>query len=112
MDLWIRCQNRQRIIECDDIHIRVCDDKYGIFGGKHMEMLLGYYESEERAFQVLDEIQDMLTNVLIVRNTDIYDKNRYEIIKDLKQNNSIFVRNNDRIDIYNKNVDIYEMPKE
>lgn len=66
MDLWIRSQDRDRIIKVNNIEV-VVDIKWEIYGYTSDEQYyLGQYETRERALEVLDEIQEELrgTNIL------------------------------------------------
>ena len=63
MKLWIRSQDRKTFVKCDDIGIAV-DKKYKIVGyfDKNTEYeTLGYYISEERAIEVIDDIVYFIT---------------------------------------------------
>lgn len=61
MDLWIRSQDKSQIKKMDDIFIAklsvVETGEWGVFINK---TTFGYYKTQERAFEVLDEIQEML----------------------------------------------------
>lgn len=88
MNLWIRSQDREKLISCNDIVInnhrydtmnehgnRIMYFKgYEIIGyfDKNTEYeILGTYETKERALEILDEIQELLESVHI---TDISKK--------------------------------------
>ena len=53
MDLWIRSQDKTRLIKID--YLKVFDDK--VLGGS---CFLGEYCTEQRALEVLDDIQNLL----------------------------------------------------
>ena len=60
MDLWVRSQDRKRLLKVDLLSIKdffniVSDDFY----------VLGTYETEERALEVLDEIQGKIVEGMI-----------------------------------------------
>lgn len=70
MELWIRSQDRLRLVKATDIRIYYasaesiwvivdCDD-------------LGYYQTKERALEVLDEIQCHLVNINDRRDSYFY----------------------------------------
>ena len=59
MDLWIRSQNKEILIKCDDIAIT--DNRiFGYFDKETEYEVLGVYETEERAKKVLDDIQNYM----------------------------------------------------
>lgn len=73
MELWIRSQDREKLIKCNDIAIRslLFDEipkkewNYSVVGyfDKETEYeTLGYYKTKERALEVLDEIQEFIEN--------------------------------------------------
>ena len=57
MELWIRSQDRESLMKVNRV------DKYGLsivtFDNECREIYLGRYATEERALEVLDEIQEM-----------------------------------------------------
>lgn len=56
MDLWIRSQNKEILIKCDDIAIT--DNRIFGYSDKETEYeVLGVYKTKNRALEVLDEIQ-------------------------------------------------------
>ena len=64
MDLWIKSQDKKLLIKVN--HIMRINNR--IFAGD----TLGEYDSEERALEVLDEIQKLLVgDVLLFKNVDI-----------------------------------------
>ena len=60
MELWIRIQNKYRLLKVNNIIVSksdvCCDDDKG-------RLCLGGYENEERALEVLDEIQNLLDDI-------------------------------------------------
>ena len=58
MELWIRSQDRESLMKVNIL------DKYGLnivtFDNEYREIYLGRYVTEERALEVLDEIQNIL----------------------------------------------------
>lgn len=117
MDLWIRSQDKTDLrklrkvvylepgisfnlpsgetIECDNYSIMV--DGY----------CLGIYKTQERALEVLDEIQRYLDRGTIISPRRITD---YEKIK--KQFDDGFIITDGSIDITPCDVIVYEMPKD
>ena len=68
MDLWIRSQNKKKFIQCKSIVIG------GYVGHKNETTLwceqysVGSYPNEERALEILDEIQNILKPRVIISN--------------------------------------------
>lgn len=68
MELWIRSQDKEKLIKCNDIAISTDSEDgktigYKIVGyfDKNTEYEdLGIYETKERALEVLDEIQNKI----------------------------------------------------
>lgn len=60
MELWIRLQNRYRLLKVEDIIVSgdnvYCDNEKG-------RLFLGTYKNEERALEVLNEIQDLINDI-------------------------------------------------
>lgn len=61
MDLWIRTQNREKLINVAYIDVSQLNEigEYRLGGDG---MFIGKYKSKERALEVLDEIQEILAN--------------------------------------------------
>ena len=60
MELWIRSQNKKKLIKVDMIEIdKQIEGPAIIFSH---EYTLGEYDSKERALEVLDEIQEFIEN--------------------------------------------------
>ena len=61
MELWIRSQNKRRLIKTESLHILYDKDDeelpYYIIASRE----LGRYHTKERALEVLDEIQKRIT---------------------------------------------------
>lgn len=79
MELWVRLQNRYRLLKVEDIIVSednvCCDNEKG-------RLILGTYKNEERALEVLDEIQYNIKNIGKCDLTDdgiIFYTNIYEM---------------------------------
>lgn len=105
MELWVRSQDKERLTKVTDLRIYYaseesvwviedCDD-------------LGYYKTQKRAFEVLDEIQNILKPKTIVLK-DLNKLNEEEI-NQLKNVLSIIppVNSIQELPTY-----VYEMPEE
>lgn len=107
MDLWIRSQDRKKLINCNDITLRIKDTELTfdeimnfninnpkvweceivVYFDKNTEIeILGKYNSEKRALEVLDEIQNYIANnckEYYNKNLDAYiSSNVYEMPKE------------------------------
>lgn len=106
MDLWIRSQDRTKLIKCNWLN-NYKDETIVEYDGQRLYTIendgtdLGAYKTEERALEVLDEIQRylrFLTNAQINKNdflrylNEFCDKDKCNKILD--------------------NISVYEMPKE
>ena len=63
MDLWIRSQDREKLVKCNDIATATYSRGYKIVGyfDKNTEYeILGTNKTKERALEVLDEIQNKI----------------------------------------------------
>ena len=84
MDLWIRSQDRKSIVKPIDILLEnpLNSGETGIRGyfSNNSYKMLGYYKTEERALEVLDEIQNMLNSVVIKQTSNSLSINSKEIV--------------------------------
>ena len=73
MDLWIRSQDRKRLVKVFDIYIggtygnEIKANYAGYYSGCSYTNL-GEYKTEERALEVLDEIQKLLIPTYLISN--------------------------------------------
>ena len=58
MELWIRSQDRKKLIKVDEVKIETVKEGNTFIYSHATD--LGTYETKERALEVLDEIQNML----------------------------------------------------
>ena len=102
MELWIRSQDKENLIKVIDIKIKEMENrtyKYGDIGKSNEfaivsnNIILGYYETKERAFEVLDEIQNILRPRIMMKYNDDFTMS----VSDIEPQPAIYV---------------YEMPKE
>mgnify|MGYP005766038149 CR=1 FL=1 len=83
MDLWIRSQTKEGLINANNICIRdnVKIVKYGNDLNLGNYALLGEYKTKERALEVLDEIQNMLKPKLLVKINEFDEQEVHEKIR-------------------------------
>ena len=77
MELWIRSQNKLSLTKVNSVVIDFNDQKklvanYIQFNGDEDYTSLGEYDTEERALEVLDEIQCHLVNINDSRDSYFY----------------------------------------
>lgn len=106
MDLWIRSQDKEKLVKCNDIVVND-DCIIGYFDKDTEYEDLGTYKTKERALEVLDEIQNILFPKFKIDTSSI------------KENGHSWVENGVILQKYTANVDyiklntyVYEMPKE
>ena len=99
MDLWIRSQDRRILSKVSYLQEHFGNGKYGIYDEA---IPMGYYETEERALEVLDEIQKILTPIITYKQ-----KEPKEIIK----NGLYQVRQEVDMKIQELSTYVYQMPK-
>ncbi len=109
MELWIRSQDKKHLIKCDGLYINKSDNGIKKTYKIMIDFIdLGIYKTEERAIEVLNEIQNMIKPILI--NTEYHSE-----IKQGINNLSfdvIMQPVEDKITYIQSNVVIYEMPEE
>lgn len=101
MDLWIRNQSRKQLIKPNHIYI----DGEVIWADHNW---LGDYKTEERALEVLNEIQEILHPNLFVKMHEMREKG---ISKSFEMSN-ILTKNDCDVDVLQLQSCVYEMPKE
>ena len=62
MDLWIRSQDREVLTKVIDIYKQADTNEIWAYSDRVIKNCLGFYETKERALEVLDEIQDYIEN--------------------------------------------------
>ena len=105
MNLWIRNQNREQLIPIYS-RLYICNWDIGensysvstdIIEHRINNLVLGYYNSKERALEVLDEIQNAILG--IIADEDVEEQGRKEYT-----GNAFLSKCSNNI--------VYEMPKE
>lgn len=112
MDLWIRSQNGRNLCKADSLFVRVDYAGRGCILNNGVE--IGCYDTEKRAFEVLEMIQQILdTNILVMKNID---PEGVETLENLLKSKiiPIYTQNDDNVDIKRIPCDcmVYQMPKE
>lgn len=114
MELWIRSQNKEKLISNCSFLIKDWGDKCWIECIIHEErLLLGSYKTKERALEVLDEIQSKLTSNKIVMQLDRNVHGKEEIIALFNDKYNIkLLPNCATLKSVPNDIVIYEMPVE
>lgn len=114
MELWIRSQDGERLTRCYDLRVYYAkqDDVWVIEDCDD----LGSYKTRERALEVLDEIQEKFKNKYLAKVNPIVNQKDFDkLIKAYEEFNGIdLIASTELVDIkpINKEVLVYEMPKE
>ena len=109
MDLWIRSQDREKLVKCNDIAIKrfllneipkdeCCYSIVGYFDKETEYETLGSYKTEKRTIEILDEIQGY------IKLKYLYELKEYDAIKTM-------LNGVDEIKASN-NMIVYEMPED
>lgn len=101
MELWIRSQDKKLLAKINYVFIQELSykrkNKYEIQSNNGV---LGYYNTQERALEVLDEIQSILNL------KDMYKYDRELVLKSWEK------ADEEQIKTVRKQMSVYEMPKE
>lgn len=65
MELWVRSQDRKRLIKVEDVYMVEDENNFTSYIGNTNVGHLGEYKKVGRALEVLDEIQDLLQNAYV-----------------------------------------------
>lgn len=121
MELWIRSQDKEDLIEVDNIGLAYLG-KYGFvdkIGDIHREeyhicqfeenchTTLGYYKTKERALEVLEEIQNILSPKYILDSSNIKPIGDPYYV----ENGMIFQKYNANARIEELSTFVYQMPE-
>lgn len=99
MDLWVRSQNKYRVLKVESLQIIYNQEDNELpYSINSSYELLGSYKTKERALEILDEIQQMLKNETIETEIKYIDNQVYE---------TKIIRKPDIL----KNIVVYQMPK-
>ena len=69
MDLWVRSQDKKRLVWCKEFSIQEkLQNTYAVLGGVYGKHIVGNYKNRERALEVIDEIQEVLSTRMCQEN--------------------------------------------
>lgn len=113
MELWIRSQDKWELHKVEHIRIEMEESYFNIMTGIN---LVGTYKTKERALEVLDDIQNKLKSIFLMKSKDAeYDKYILDAKRYLEELNDICLVTGDKcfdLKPINVGVYVYEMPKE
>ena len=125
MELWIRSQNKEKLVKVNELSLYdsnilkndfVLNDKpnysnISIIANDNYN--LGSYKSKERALEVLDEIQKLIypKNIIKYNDSPLTQGEISQLRKTFK-NTPMTIIQNDRIEIEQLGSIVYEMPEE
>ena len=123
MELWIRSQDREKMLKVDELSlIGMGGHKVGI--GTFTKILknddycnyLGTYKDKKRALEILDEISSKIKNSYLIKNEMLLSskdiKEQLNIFEEALNGSAIIQTPAYDIEPINTNIVYYEMPKE
>ena len=105
IELWVRSQNKKRLMKVEMVEIDKQKDGGAIIYSH--EYMLGEYKTKERAIEVLDEIQNILNPKYILDTSSIKPDGDSWVEKGI-----IMQKYNANARIEEIRIYVYEMPKE
>ncbi len=109
MELWIRSQDKEKLLKVNDIAIEM-NMIYGYFDKNTEYEHLGSYVSRERALEVLDEIQNILMpRIEYIQNEPI---EKCELSNITTQKLMYIRTQNSDVKVLEFPTYVYEMPEE
>ena len=119
MDLWIRSQEKERLIKPTDLYIEETIDyvnkcsEFDIYALNYAnnDIIIGTYQTKERALEVLDDIQNIVNAKTIIKFNTLVPTKHIKRVKDAIDKNSIIELPDYEIKKL-VGVIVYEMPEE
>lgn len=119
MDLWIRSQEKERLIKPTDFYIEETIDyvnecsEFDIYALNYAnnDIRIGTYQTKERALEVLDDIQNIVNTKTIIKFNTLVPTKYIKRVKDAIDKNSIIELPDYEIKKL-VGVIVYEMPEE
>lgn len=119
MELWIRSQEKGTLIKCNNLTIEEYMDNHvdiRTYQDDGASFKLGEYTTNERAKEILDEIQSKIGNIYLCKIKPMVKTGDARMVKEYLEENYIgdFMMTDSTMDIepINKDVVMYEMPQE
>lgn len=85
MDLWIRSQDKTKLVKIDNISYLDMSDDYekevhSLFND--CKGILGVYKTKNRALEVLEEIQNILVGTIIIKSNVLFSPSDQEKLRE------------------------------
>ena len=115
MELWIRTQDRAKLLIVKELELQMLlyRTEVSIWGGTENNcFLLGRYKDKERALQVLDTIQNILNPVVIMKEPKTEVENNRNFIQTLTNEFMIKTTQQIEYDLKEAGQFVYNMPEE
>ena len=109
MELWIRSQDKERLLKTTSLCIEIQNDvdpKLHTFKIFANGIKVGNYKTKERALEVLDEIQNILNPMIVFKNCNCTK----DMLDKIKEVDACVVSDNSHIE--QLSTCVYKMPKE
>jgi len=109
MELWIRSQDKEKLLKVDEIHLGL-NKEYVDSDIWVNNWIVGEYETKERALEVLDEIQKILLPKGIIKfNTLLSQEDMQNVKNQFKEGFIVGDKRLEKIEMFDTYV--YEMPE-
>lgn len=104
MELWIRSQDREKIVKSSYLSLFLSDTTWFIYTDTNTgePFDIGKYKTKEKALEILDEIQNIISGKTILKSFDNVTSNF---------NDKVIIKPCE-VKIEQLNTYVYEMPKE
>ena len=111
MDLWIRSQDKENLLKVDrlDVNDNKIEANFKAHYGGCDYLVIGKYRTNERALEVLDEINQLLKPKMLIKTKQMLTP---ENMKKISENLNSTIISNSLEPIYISNCITYEMPEE
>lgn len=116
MDLWIRSQDKTKLVKIDNISYLDMSDDYekevhSLFND--CKGILGVYKTKNRALEVLEEIQNILVGTIIIKsNVSLSPSNQEKLIERFKTDTLPIIEQPSYEIKSLQNFIVYKMPEE
>lgn len=116
MDLWIRSQDKTKLVKIDNISYLDMSDDYekevhSLFND--CKGILGVYKTKNRALEVLEEIQNILVGTIIIKSNVLLSPSDQEKLRERFKIDTLPIIEQPSYEIKPlQNFIVYKMPEE
>lgn len=116
MDLWIRSQDKTKLVKIDNISYLDMSDDYekevhSLFND--CKGILGVYKTKNRALEVLEEIQNILVGTIIIKSNVSLSPSNQEKLRERFKTDTLPIIEQPSYEIKSlQNFIVYKMPEE